>query len=145
MLRGLIVVVALCAFTAGLLVQRDRAREARAVENAAALRALSGTRLAPSGSAPQAGISARAVVDVKPFPARLARSLDDDPDFHRLHHRCGVCHSTPDPALYDAAGWDSVVVRMRANIRDAGLVPLGADEEAVLRVLRRFAAVEAGK
>ena len=145
MLRGLVAVAVACALVAGALLQRERARDARTVENAAALRALSGTRLAPAGSAPQAGISARTVVDVKPFPARLAKSLDDDPDFHRLHHRCGVCHATPDPALYDAAGWDSVVVRMRANIRDAGLVPLGTDEEAVLRVLRRFAATEAGK
>jgi hypothetical protein len=140
MVRGILAVVAACGLAAGVLVYRDRVRDERVAENAAALRALSDTRLAPAGSAPQAGISARTVVDVEPFPARLARQLDDDPDFHRLHHRCGVCHETPDPALHSAAGWDSVVVRMRANIRDAGLVPLGSDEEAVLRVLRRFAA-----
>lgn len=106
-------------------------------EQAAALRLLGRLSAPPPGSAPQAGISARNRVEVAPFPARRADALHDDADFHRLVHRCGVCHSTPDPALHTVAGWDSVVTRMSAHMDDAGLLRLSdADRAAILRALK---------
>ena len=125
---------------AALAITSHRADEQRArmTDIAAAQRELAATRLAPAGSAPQAGISARADIDVREFPEKAARRLHDDPDFHRLSHRCGVCHSTPDPSLHPAAEWPVVIERMSRNIEAAGLLPLSAsDSAAVLRALTR--------
>lgn len=128
----------LAAVIAAVVVQAQRAQQQRDRANdvAAARRELAATRLAPSGAAPQAGISARTEVEVRPFPERLAQRLHDDADFHRLSHRCGVCHATPDPALHTHAEWPAVIERMSRTIDAAGLLPLGvADSTAVLRAL----------
>lgn len=131
---------ALCAFTValvmGALSYRERARMGRLEAVAAAQRQLAATRLAPAGSAPGAGISARAPIEVAPFPEKLAKRLHADSDFHHLVHRCGVCHATPDPSLHTAAEWEAVVDRMTLNIRNAGLLQLNDEERAaVLRLL----------
>jgi hypothetical protein len=136
MLRILGIVVIAVALMAGTVSWRERSRVSRMDDSMAARRELSATRLAPAGAAPQAGISARAPIRVPPMPDRLARQLHSNADFHRLSHRCGVCHSTPDPKLHDAAAWSGVVGRMAATIDAAGLLPLSdADRDALLRVL----------
>jgi hypothetical protein len=138
LLRACGLVLLLALVTAAALSQRESRRKDRSVDAAAALRELAATRLAPAGSAPQAGISARANIEVREFPGRLARTLHDDPDFHRLAHRCGVCHSTPDPALHTAAEWSAVIERMSRTIDAAGLLVLSPDDSAaVLRALTR--------
>lgn len=105
-----------------------------------ARRELAATRLAPDGTAPRAGISARAPIDVARLPDELAARLHGSADFHRLSHRCGVCHATPDPRLHTQADWPAVIDRMAGVIRDAGLLPLGAeDRAAVLRILTMHA------
>jgi hypothetical protein len=119
---------------------RDAQRKERLRDIAAAHRELRATRLAPPGSAPRAGISARANVEVAAFPDRLAQRLHGDPDFHRLSHRCGVCHATPDPDIHPGADWPEVIQRMSRLIDEAGLLPLSpADSAAVLRVLTAHA------
>ena len=133
---GLLLVVGM--LTAAAISHRDRQRSDRMNDTAAALRELAATRLAPAGSAPRAGISARADIDVQPFPDKIARKLNDDADFHRLSHRCGVCHATPDPALHEAAEWPAVIARMSLTIDAAGLLPLSqTDSAAVLRALTK--------
>jgi hypothetical protein len=128
---------------AGLLIavlvwQHDVRRQDRRNDMAAAQRELAATRLAPVGSAPHAGISARGTIDVPAFPDRLADRLHDDPDFHRLSHRCGVCHATPDPALHTAEEWPAVIERMSRTIDSAGLLSLSpADSAAALRALTK--------
>jgi hypothetical protein len=105
-----------------------------------ARRELRAVRLAPHGTAPQAGVSARAPIRVQPFPDQLARQLRQDPDFQRLSHRCGVCHATPDPALHTASEWRDIVGRMSHTIDAAGLLPLkDSDRDAALRTLLRYA------
>jgi hypothetical protein len=120
---------------------REDARMARMQESVAARRELAATPLAPPGTAPQAGISARAPIRVQPLPNRLARELRSDADFQRFSHRCGVCHVTPDPALHVAGEWPRIVSRMSGTIDAAGLLPLPEhDREAILRVLEAHAA-----
>jgi hypothetical protein len=140
MLRAVAVLVLAGVVTAGGYSWRERARIARIEDGMAARRELAVTRLAPVGSAPQAGISARTPIRVRPLPERLARQLRGEPDFQRLSHRCGVCHVTPDPSLHGAEQWPVVVARMSATIDAAGLLPLDeTDRAAVLRVLREHA------
>jgi hypothetical protein len=136
---GLLVLAVVLA--AGTMSWQERTRVGRMTESVAARRELAAARLAPEGTAPQAGISARTPIRVQPLPDRLARRLRNDPDFQRLSHRCGVCHATPDPALHGADEWPVVVSRMAGTIDAAGLLPLhDADRQAVLRVLREYAA-----
>lgn len=138
MLRIAAVLLAAGALLAGGFSWRENARHAGMTAAVEARRELAGTRLAPVGAAPQAGISARAPIRVRPIPTRLARQLRPDPDFQRFSHRCGVCHATPDPALHGEAEWPKIVSRMSGTIDAAGLLPLAdADREAILRVLRQ--------
>jgi hypothetical protein len=138
MLRVLALLVVAVAIVAGWASWQERARFAEMEASVAARRELAATRLAPSGTAPQAGVSARAPIRVRPIPNRLARQLRDDPDFQRLSHRCGVCHATPDPSLHEDAEWPNIVRRMSGTIDAAGLLPLAdADREAILRTLRQ--------
>lgn len=133
---GLLLMVGM--LTAAVISHRERQRSDRMNDTAAALRELAATRLAPAGSAPRAGISARADIDVREFPEKIARKLHSDADFHRLSHRCGVCHSTPDPTLHEAAEWPAVIARMSLTIDAAGLLPLSqTDSAAVLRALTK--------
>lgn len=133
------VILAAAAF---LAVERatGRTQHARMRDVVDARRELAATRLAPDGTAPRAGISAGAPIDVPRIPDDLATRLHGNPDFHRLSHRCGVCHATPDPRLHPAADWPAVIDRMTGVIRDAGLLPLGTeDRAAVLRILTAHA------
>lgn len=138
MLLRLLAALALVAVLAmGAVSYREQARVAGMDASMSAQRELAVTRLAPAGTAPRAGVSARAPIRVQPIPGRLTSQLRDDPDFHRLSHRCGVCHTTPDPALHGAAEWPQIVARMAGTVEAAGLLPLSAaDRDAVLRVLR---------
>jgi hypothetical protein len=136
MLRLVAVLVAAGLLATGILSWRDRGRVAEMQASVAARKELAATRLAPAGSAPQAGVSARAPIRVGPIPAALAKRLRTEPDFQRFSHRCGVCHATPDPGLHAGAEWPNIVSRMSGTIDAAGLLPLGqADREAILRVL----------
>jgi hypothetical protein len=138
MLRVLALLVGAVAIVAGWASWQERARFAEMEASVAARRELAATRLAPTGTAPQAGVSARTPIRVRPIPNRLARQLRDNPDFQRLSHRCGVCHATPDPSLHEEAEWPNIVRRMSGIIDAAGLLPLAdADREAILRTLRQ--------
>jgi hypothetical protein len=138
MLRVLALAVLAGASLAGWLSWQERARFAEMEASVAARRELAATPLAPVGTAPQAGVSARTPIRVRPMPSSLARQLRGDPDFQRLSHRCGVCHVTPDPSLHDQAEWPNIVRRMSGTIDAAGLLPLAdADREAILRTLRQ--------
>jgi hypothetical protein len=138
LLRVCGVFLLVAVLTATAISHRDAQRKDRMIDVAAAQHELAATRLAPSGSAPQAGISARANIDVKRFPDKLAARLHGDPDFHRLSHRCGVCHATPDPTLHAAAEWPIVIERMSRTIDAAGLLALSpSDSAAVLRALTK--------
>jgi hypothetical protein len=141
MLRVVGLLLLAAALAAGILSWQERARVGRMTDSVAARRELAGTRLAPVGTAPQAGISARAPIRVQPLPDRIARERRHDPDFQRFSHRCGVCHVTPDPALHAADRWPAVVARMAETIEAAGLLPLqDSDRAAVLRVLTDYSA-----
>lgn len=136
MLRLLALMALAAVVIAGGLSLRERGRIAGMDASMAARRELAQTPLAPVGSAPRAGVSARAPIRVQPLPDRLAKQLRHDPDFQRFTHRCGVCHATPDPQLYGASDWPQLVARMAGTVDAAGLLPLSdADREAVLRVL----------
>jgi hypothetical protein len=138
--RALAVFALATALTVGGFSYRERTRRARLDAISAAQRQLAATQLAPAGVAPRAGVSARAHIDVRPLPEKLAKQLHRDPDLHHFVHRCGVCHATPDPALHEAAEWDTVMERMTYNISAAGLLPLTeAERAAVERVLRGHA------
>lgn len=140
MLRTFGLVVALGAVLLGVHAWRDRVHVAGMEAEVLARRELAATRLAPAGSAPQAGVSARAPIRVKPIPTSLSRQLRSQPDFQRFSHRCGVCHATPDPALHAGTEWPNIVSRMSGTIDAAGLLPLAeTDREAILRVLRQHA------
>jgi hypothetical protein len=128
------------ALVAGTASWRERSRIAQMGEVVAARRELAGTPLTAGGTAPQAGISARAPIRVRPAPDRLVRQLRSDAPFQRFSHRCGVCHVTPDPALHTAGDWPAVVSRMSGTIDAAGLLPLReTDREAILKLLAEHA------
>jgi hypothetical protein len=140
MLRVLAVLVLMGAVAAVTFNWRERVRIERMAATVTAQRELAAATLTPAGTAPRAGISARAPIRVQPLPERLARQLHGSPDFARLSHRCGVCHTTPDPKLHVASQWPDVVARMAGTMEAAGLLPLGEpDRLAVLRVLREHA------
>jgi hypothetical protein len=133
-----IVLAAVLAAAGYATLERQRAE--RLDDVLAARRELAATRLAPVGAAPQAGISARAPIRVRPIPAGLARELRTGHDFQRYSHRCGVCHATPDPALYTIEEWRQVLDRMAYMVTAAGLLPLAdQDRAAILRVLAEHA------
>lgn len=63
-----------------------------------------------------------------------------DPAYHVFHMRCGSCHEVPAPSSKPGYLWDAVMSRMKTNARDAGLMPIGPDDEAiVLRFLQEHA------
>jgi len=64
-------------------------------------------------------------------PARLPDL--DSAGGRAFREACSRCHAPPDPAQHRAAEWPRVLLRMQANMADAGLRP--PDPEAARRIL----------
>lgn len=63
-----------------------------------------------------------------------------DAAYHVLHMRCGSCHDVPAPGSKPGYLWDAAMSRMKKNAREAGLMPISSEDEAVvLRFLREHA------
>lgn len=62
------------------------------------------------------------------LPGAKSRELTDGPDRALFVEKCSICHETPSPKAHTAAGWESLVARMRANMAAMDVIPL-ADEE----------------
>jgi len=94
----------------------------------------------PSGEAAEAGISVLRNPDLRPINPKRIGADTTSQGFHRYVHRCGACHSAPDPSLHSASEWRSVSPRMEKHMEEAGLIPLGpTDRTVILEFLQRHA------
>lgn len=95
----------------------------------------------PSGTSSAAGTSFLRDIDVPAMDTRRIGADTASEGFHRYVHRCGTCHSAPSPRARTAPEWGYVFPRMKQHVTDAGLIPLGARDQAlILDFLRRHAA-----
>jgi hypothetical protein len=94
----------------------------------------------PSATSSAAGTSLLRDIDVPPMDARRIGADTASAGFHSYVHRCGTCHSAPSPRMRTATEWGYVFPRMKRHITDAGLIPLGPRDQAlILDFLRRHA------
>ena len=99
------------------------------------------TEVDPSGSTSSAGMSLFRDLDIRPLKTKRIGADTTSQGFHRYIHRCGTCHSAPDPAMRTASMWRHVFPRMKKHMREVGLIPLGpTDENLILEFLQRHAA-----
>lgn len=133
-----VVILALAAATAGVSACGQDAWT-RYEERAAAIKELSQVNAGVDSEAYLASVSATQLVHVAPLGSVELTDHADSVDYHRFMHRCGACHTAPDPSLHTATEWPDVIQRMKATMRKAGLLPMDtSDESAVLDfVLRR--------
>ncbi len=54
----------------------------------------------------------------------------DGPDAELFVEQCAICHETPSPGSHTAAGWGTVVRRMRANMALMDVAPLTREQES---------------
>lgn len=95
----------------------------------------------PSGSSPSAGLSILRRIEVEALDPREIGADTTTQGFHRLVHRCGTCHSTPSPKIRNASEWKYVFSRMGKHMREAGLIPLSQEDQAlILTFLQKHAA-----
>jgi hypothetical protein len=95
----------------------------------------------PSGTSSAAGTSFLRDIDVPAMDTRHIGADTASEGFHRYVHRCGTCHSAPSPRARTAPEWGYVFPRMKQHVTDAGLIPLGPRDQAlILDFLRRHAA-----
>lgn len=95
----------------------------------------------PSGTASSAGMSILKDLGIRPLNPRRIGADTTSQGFHRYVHRCGTCHSAPDPSIRTASQWKYVFPRMEKHIREVGLIPLGPlDKNQILGFLERHAA-----
>ncbi len=93
-----------------------------------------------TGTAPRAGLSFLRRIEVQAVDPEEIGADTASAGFRRFQHRCGTCHAPPDPRLRTAGEWEGVFSRMKKNMRDAGLLPLGeADQRVILAFLQRHA------
>jgi hypothetical protein len=94
----------------------------------------------PSANSSAAGTSFLLEIDVPPMDNRRIGADTASEGFHRYVHRCGTCHSAPSPRARTAAEWGYVFPNMKRHMTDAGLIPLGARDQAlILDFLQRHA------
>jgi hypothetical protein len=91
------------------------------------------TSVDPSGTASAAGTSLVRNPDLPHMKPRKIGADTLSPGFHRYVHRCGTCHSAPDPGLRTASMWKYVFPRMEQRMRDAGLIPLGPTDQLMIQ------------
>ncbi|MFH1765287.1 MAG: hypothetical protein ABIF09_13950 [Gemmatimonadota bacterium] len=97
----------------------------------------------PSGQTSSAGVSILRDLDIRPLNTRRIGSDTTSRGFHRYVHRCGTCHSAPDPSLRTASQWKYVFPRMEKHLGETGLIPLGPmDRTLILEFLGRHAAAK---
>jgi len=96
--------------------------------------------LDPSGSTSEAGLSVLRKLDIRPIDVKAIGADTASSGFHRYIHRCGTCHSAPDPSVRSALQWRYVFPRMEDHMREVGLIPLGpTDRSVILEFLLRHA------
>lgn len=79
-------------------------------------------------------------IRVPPLDARRIGADTASEGFKRYVHRCGTCHAAPSPSIRAAPEWGYVFPRMHRHISEAGLIPLGVEDQAlILAFLRRHA------
>lgn len=87
-----------------------------------------------------AGMSTHRRIEIEALKPRSLGADTLDPAYRTLHMRCGSCHDVPAPDSRPGYLWDASMTRMKKNARDAGLMPISAEDEAeVLRFLREHA------
>ena len=97
--------------------------------------------LDPSGASPSAGSSILRQIDVEPINPGVVGADTASLGFHRLVHRCGICHATPCPGIRTAPEWKHVFPRMEKHVKEAGLIPLSEEDQAIiLQFLQKHAA-----
>ena len=95
----------------------------------------------PTGTAPAAGLSILRQIEVEALNPRRIGADTTTQGFHRLVHRCGTCHETPAADIRTASQWKSVFSRMGKHMREAGLIPLETEDQAlILAFLQKHAA-----
>lgn len=90
------------------------------------------TAVDPSGTAAAAGTSLFQNLGLPPIKPRKIGADTMSPGFHRYVHRCGTCHSAPDPGLRTASMWRYVFPRMEQRMREAGLIPLAPTDQLLI-------------
>ena len=94
----------------------------------------------PSGTAGSAGVSLFRNLDIPPLKPKRIGADTTSRGFHRYIHRCGTCHSAPDPSIKTASQWKYVFPQMEKHMGDVGLIPLGPmDKNLILGFLERHA------
>jgi hypothetical protein len=97
--------------------------------------------LDPTGNSPSAGLSILRQIEVEPIDPREIGADTASLGFHRLVHRCGSCHATPSPKIRTAPEWTNVFSRMGKHMKEAGLIPLSKEDQAlILTFLQEHAA-----
>jgi hypothetical protein len=91
------------------------------------------TSVDPSGTAAAAGTSLLRTPDLPPMKPRKIGADTLSQGFHRYVHRCGTCHSAPDPGLRTASMWKYVFPRMEQRMREAGLISLGPTDQLMIQ------------
>lgn len=94
-----------------------------------------------TGTYELAGMSTHREIDIPLLRPEDLGADTLDPAFDVFALRCGSCHAVPAPGAKPAYLWDAALSRMRKNAEDAGLMPMGPDDEALVRrFLREHAA-----
>ena len=88
--------------------------------------------LDPTGNSPSAGLSILRKIEVEALDPREVGADTTTEGFHRLVHRCGSCHSTPSPKIRNATEWKYVFSRMEKHMKEAGLIPLSQEDQALI-------------
>jgi hypothetical protein len=99
--------------------------------------------LDPTGTSPSAGLSILRQINVEPLEPQEIGADTASRGFGRLVHRCGTCHVTPSPKIRTAPEWKNVFSRMGKHMKEAGLIPLSEEDQAlILAFLQKHAAKE---
>lgn len=95
-------------------------------------------RFDSTGSHRLAGVSATRTIAVLPLKTAELAGDTLSADYHTFRMRCGACHALPSPSTHPGYMWEGIVERMRKNAVDAGLMPMGTDDQAaVVRFLEK--------
>jgi mono/diheme cytochrome c family protein len=68
----------------------------------------------------------------------------DSPGAQVYQARCGTCHPPHEPRSLTAAMWEVQLERMRETMRRRGVMPLTADEQALVLAYLKAHATDAG-
>lgn len=134
LITGLITLVATAACDASPDYLKEQGRRRR-------LAAVGVERFDSAAAFRLAGMSTHREIEIDALNPRALGSDTLGAAYHVFHMRCGSCHDVPSPSSKPGYLWEAVMSRMKTNARDAGLMPISSDDEAVvLRFLREHAA-----